>query len=77
MSMLMPAVTRTQWYRFDVDVLGPHYRAHALEVNHITPVLGRHAEAGCWHHQDGLEVLCHAHHVEETNRQRAAGLLTR
>jgi hypothetical protein len=39
------------------------------EVNHIDPVLGKHGQTGCWHHQDGLEVVCHACHVVETNRQ--------
>lgn len=47
------------------------------EVNHKRPIVGRHNEAGCHHHQDGLEVLCHRHHVAVTNAQRAAGLLRR
>lgn len=43
----------------------------SLEVNHITPILGRHAKAGCWHHQNGLETLCHAHHLEITKQQNS------
>lgn len=45
-----------------------------LQVNHITPILGKHGKTGCWHHLDGLETLCHACHVNATNAQRAAGL---
>ncbi len=48
---------------------GTPYR---LEVNHIEPRNGAGYGNGCWHHQSGLETLCHRHHVEETNRQRAA-----
>lgn len=48
------------------------------QVNHVDPCLGRHREAGCWHHVDGLNVLCgpagNGCHQAETNRQRAAGL---
>ncbi|HEX9995161.1 MAG TPA: hypothetical protein VGB14_19715 [Acidimicrobiales bacterium] len=44
-------------------------RVPSLEVNHINPVLGRHAVVGCHHHLDGLETLCHRCHVEETARQ--------
>lgn len=47
------------------------------EVNHITPILGRHAEWGCHHHIDGLETLCHPCHVATTNEQRRNGMLTR
>lgn len=43
-----------------------------LEVNHRTPILGRHHEFGCHHHLAGLETLCHRHHVDVTNAQRAA-----
>lgn len=46
------------------------------EVNHKTPILGRHGEGGCHHHVSGLETLCHRCHVAETNRQRTAGELT-
>lgn len=45
-----------------------------LEVNHIKPCLGAHAKKGCWHHLDNLETLCHEHHLEETKRQREAGM---
>lgn len=46
---------------------------HALEVHHIRAIHGRHAEAGCHHHLDGLVTLCHPHHLVDTERQRAAG----
>lgn len=54
-----------------------------VEINHRTPREGAGYGPGCHHHQDpapdpatgvlvgGLEALCHRHHVEETNRQRA------
>ena len=41
-----------------------------LEVNHIEPRNGQGYQMGCHHHQDGLEVLCHEHHMQETRRQR-------
>lgn len=44
-----------------------------LEVNHITPILGRHAVSGCHHHLDGIETLCHDCHVATTAEQRANG----
>lgn len=44
-------------------------QAVQLEVNHITPIMGRHAEFGCHHHLEGLETLCHRCHVQETARQ--------
>ncbi len=50
-------------------VLDQALRAVQLEVNHLTPILGRHAEFGCHHHLDGLETLCHRCHVAETARQ--------
>jgi len=40
-----------------------------LEVNHRTPVLGRHGTFGCHHHLDGLETLCHPCHLRETAEQ--------
>lgn len=53
---------------------GPTFE-HALEVHHAAePALGRHSQPGCWHHLDGLVTLCHRHHVEITNQQRAAGV---
>lgn len=57
------------------DSLHRWARTLQLEVNHKAPVLGRHAEFSCLHHVDGLETLCHRCHVQETNAQRAAGLL--
>lgn len=53
-----------------------YLQPHLLEVNHRTPILGRHHEFGCHHHVDGLETLCHACHVRETAvqfRHRTAG----
>ncbi len=42
-----------------------------LEVNHITPLGdGSHSKMSCRHHLDGLETLCHNHHVEVTAQQR-------
>lgn len=43
-----------------------------LEVNHVVPRVGKGYGFGCAHHQDNLEVLCHACHVKVTNRQRRA-----
>jgi hypothetical protein len=43
-----------------------------FEVNHRTPIMGRHAETGCHHHLDGLETLCHGDHVTTTTEQFAA-----
>jgi len=45
----------------------------ALEVNHIEPLNGDRPDWGCCHHQEGLEVLCHSHHVRETAAQRRDG----
>jgi hypothetical protein len=44
-----------------------------VEVNHKVPIKGKHAKNGCHHHTDGLETLCHEHHVDETNRQFGRG----
>lgn len=43
-----------------------------LEVNHVVPRRGRGYHAGCHHHLDELETLCHRCHVSETNAQQAA-----
>ena len=50
-----------------------------VEINHITPRVGQGYGVGCHNHQNpdaqgegGLEALCHKHHVEVTNLQRAA-----
>jgi 5-methylcytosine-specific restriction endonuclease McrA len=40
-----------------------------VEVNHKVPLVGRGYHAGCVHHLDGLEVLCHECHVVETRTQ--------
>jgi 5-methylcytosine-specific restriction endonuclease McrA len=50
-------------------------RGGGLEVNHKTPVLGKHGKNGCWHHLDGLETLCRDCHLKETADQHKAGLL--
>lgn len=59
-----PAV-REEWWRWT--------SSSAMEVNHRVPVLGRHGENGCHHHQDGIETLCHGCHVDVTNAQRRNG----
>jgi len=41
-----------------------------LEVNHIQPRRGRGYDAGCAHHQENLETLCHDCHVKVTKQQR-------
>ncbi len=46
--------------------------ASSLEVNHRVPRRGRGYHAGCHHHLDGLETLCHRCHVAETNAQQGA-----
>lgn len=46
-------------------------RLVTLEVNHMDPLVGRGYDAGCVHHIDRLETLCHDCHVVETNRQAA------
>ena len=41
------------------------------EVDHIRPRRGiLPDDAGCLNHQDNLRTLCHACHVQVTNRQR-------
>lgn len=42
----------------------------SLEVNHIVPRRGKGYENGCHHHLDGLETLCHDHHLDVTAIQR-------
>jgi hypothetical protein len=39
-------------------------RSQRVEVHHKVPILGRHGEGGCHHHLDGVETLCHPHHLE-------------
>ncbi len=50
---------------------GARHRAK-LEVHHVEPRRGRGYGAGCHHHLDLLETLCHRCHVAETNAQRQA-----
>lgn len=49
----------------------PATKADGIEVNHIIPLVGSGYGPSCFHHQANLETLCHHHHVEATNRQRA------
>lgn len=49
---------------------GDCHESNELEVNHLNPRNGAGYRLGCHHHQDGLEVLCHHHHVDETCSQR-------
>jgi len=44
-------------------------RRHQLEVNHIVPADGSHADISCAHHLDNLETLCHRCHAETTAAQ--------
>lgn len=50
-------------------IVARHRATWRLEVNHITPVLGRHGTFGCHHHLDGLETLCHPCHLDVTAEQ--------
>ncbi len=45
--------------------------ACSVEVNHVEPRRGAGYGSGCHHHLDGLETLCHRHHVAVTAAQRA------
>jgi 5-methylcytosine-specific restriction endonuclease McrA len=38
----------------------------SLEVDHIVPILGKHATPGCHHHLDGLRTLCSDCHAKRT-----------
>jgi hypothetical protein len=42
-----------------------------LDVHHVVPRNGEGYGVGCHHHQSGLQVLCKAHHLVETLRERA------
>ncbi len=42
-----------------------------LEVNHIIPREGKGYGQGCHNHQENLETLCHACHLQVTADQRA------
>ncbi len=44
----------------------------SLEVNHIVPREGKGMTAGCHHHLDNLQTLCHTCHVKVTNQQSQA-----
>ena len=47
----------------------PDFWRGDLEVNHITPRNGEGYRNGCWHHQEGLEVLCGPCHKVVTAQQ--------
>ncbi len=53
-------------------------QACALEVHHIVAREGHGYGAGCHHHLDGLETLCHRCHAvitaEQQRTARSAGL---
>lgn len=44
--------------------------ACSVEVNHVVPRRGGGYGSGCHHHLDGLETLCHGHHVAVTVQQQ-------
>lgn len=44
----------------------------SLEVHHKTQVFGRHGEAGCHHHLDGLETLCWDCHRAVEHQRKAS-----
>ena len=44
----------------------------SLEVNHRVPRRGGGYHAGCHHHLEGLETLCHRCHAEVTAAQQRA-----
>lgn len=52
-------------------------REHADEVHHKMPMNGQRDTFSCLHHQENLEVLCHACHVAATREQRRLGLIGR
>lgn len=45
-------------------------RACVLEVHHVVARSGRGYGAGCHHHLDGLETLCHGCHAAVTAEQQ-------
>ena len=62
------------WWTYACVVCGEQ---HKLEINHKIPFAGQNRrDPLCLNHQDNLEVLCHAHHVEATALQRLAGLFS-
>lgn len=65
------------WPKAVAAAIAAEVLSRSLEVNHKTPILGRHDEGGCHHHVEDLETLCHRCHLIETARQRAAGELVR
>lgn len=76
-----PAFSESQLRRLGVELLTNEpitailiaaVREPWLEVNHIAPRNGQGYGWGCAHHLDGLETLCHQHHVEVTRDQAVA-----
>lgn len=55
--------------------LGCHVVTPRVDVDHITPCLGKHGTWGCHHHAENLRVLCVPCHKEVTKAQHAAGEL--
>lgn len=55
--------------RTDVEV------NHKVPLAHLHPNRSKRPHESCAHHQDNLETLCHAHHLEATAEQRASGLI--
>lgn len=66
---------RLIWLRESERLMRKYWSDMGLEVNHKTPIIGAHAQNGCWHHQAGLEVLCGQCHKAVTRQQIAEGLL--
>lgn len=58
-----PVAAAHLWQSAEWAALG---QACAVEVHHRVPLLGAGYGAGCHHHLDGLETLCHRHHVAVT-----------
>lgn len=63
------ALARDGWKCVQCGAPAP---SRSVEVNHIEPRNGGGYLVGCHNHVDGLETLCHEHHVVVTNAQRTA-----
>lgn len=60
------ARSRTETEKVCLGLLKEFAGDSTLEVDHVQPILGRHGQTGCHHHQDGLQVLCRACHRRKT-----------
>lgn len=49
---------------------GGVFKKSRVQVNHVSPALGRHRELHCIHHLDNLEVLCRGCHLLVSRLQR-------